>query len=197
MAKKIEPTHLTLRMWLHARQIGDMLKMCLELAFMRYHITTEQYDVLATIRFSGGRVCMTDIAGWLRRSPNSVSMLVDRMVRAHLVNRTRDKVDRRVVYVALTSKGESILELTNPVCWQIITEISSPLSYEDRLTLLGLLETLDRKASEYLNPGEDLEALSKKRDKAYAELMKVVPAYVRVSDSKTRRQGRKKVTTRR
>jgi len=30
MAKKIEPTLLTLRMWLHARQIGDMLKMCLE-----------------------------------------------------------------------------------------------------------------------------------------------------------------------
>jgi len=195
MAKKIEPTHLTLRMWLHARQIGDMLKMCLELVFMRYHITTEQYDVLATIKFSSGRVCMTDIAGWLRRSPNSVSMLVDRMVKAHLVNRTRDKVDRRVVYVSLTSKGENILELTNPVCWQTVMEISSPLSYEDRLTLLGLLETLDRKASEYLNPGQDLEALSKKRDKAYARLMKVVPAYVRGSDSKIKRQGGKKVTT--
>ncbi len=197
MAKKIEPTHLTLRMWLHARQIGDMLKMCLESAFMRYHITTEQYDVLATIKFSDGRVCITDIAGWLRRSPNSVSMLVDRMVKAHLVNRIRDKVDRRVVYVALTSKGENILELTNPVCWQTIAEVSSPLSYEDRLTLLGLLETLDRKASEYLNPGGDLEALSKRRDKAYAGFMKVVPAYVRGSDSKIKRQGGKKVTTRR
>jgi len=195
MARKIEPTHLTLRMWLHARQIGDMLKMCLESAFMRYHITTEQYDVLATLKFSSGRVCITDIAGWLRRSPNSVSMLVDRMVKAHLVNRIRDKVDRRIVYVVLTSKGENILELTNPVCWQTIVEILSPLSYEDRLTFLSLLETLDHKAFEYLNPGEDLEELSKRRDKAYAGFMKVVPAYVRGSDSKIKRQGGKKVTT--
>jgi len=195
MARKIEPTHLTLRMWLHARQIGDMLKMCLESAFMRYHITTEQYDVLATLKFSSGRVCITDIAGWLRRSPNSVSMLVDRMVKAHLVNRIRDKVDRRIVYVVLTSKGENILELTNPVCWQTIVEILSPLSYEDRLTFLSLLETLDHKAFEYLNPGDDLEELSKRRDKAYAGFMKVVPAYVRGSDSKIKRQGGKKVTT--
>jgi DNA-binding MarR family transcriptional regulator len=195
MARKIEPTHLTLRMWLHARQIGDMLKMCLELGFMRYHITSEQYDVLATVKFSTGRVRMTDIADWLRRSPNSVSMLVERMVKARLVKRIRDKVDRRVVYVALTSKGESILEMANPVCWQTIVEILSPLSYEDRLTLLGLLETLDHKAFEYLNPGEDIEELSRKRDKAYAQFMKVLPNYVQSSSSSIKRQGGKKVPT--
>jgi DNA-binding MarR family transcriptional regulator len=189
MAKKTEPTHLTLRMWLHARQISDMLKMCLELAFMRYHITTEQYDVLATVKFSTDRVCITDIADWLRRSPNSVSMLVERMVKARLVKRIRDKVDRRVVYVVLTSKGESILELASPVCWQTIVEILSPLSYEDRLTLLGLLERLDHKAFEYL------EELSRKRDKAYAEFMKVLPNYVQTSSSSIKRQGGKKVTT--
>ena len=192
MAKKIEPTHLTLRMWLHARQISDILKMCLELAFMRYHITTEQYDVLVSVKFRTSRVRITDIADWLRRSPNSVSMLVDRMVKAGLVNRIRDKTDRRVVYVVLTNKGENILELTNPVCWETIMEILSPLSDEDRRTLLSLLETLDHKAYSYLNPGEDLEDLSRKRDKAYAELMSLLPEYVQPSNSKAKRQGGKK-----
>ena len=41
----------------------------------------------------------------LERGPNSMSMLVDRMVKAGLVRRRRDRKDRRVVFVTMTSKG--------------------------------------------------------------------------------------------
>ena len=40
-------------------------------------------------------------------------MIVDRMVKAGLVRRARDKGDRRAVHVAITSKGENALKPAN------------------------------------------------------------------------------------
>jgi DNA-binding MarR family transcriptional regulator len=104
-------------------------------------------------------VRVTDIARWMERSVNSVSMLVDRMVKAGLVKRRRDSTDRREVRVIITSKGERALELATPGVWRIIQEISSSLSGEDKRSLIRLLESLRDKAVEHLNPGKDARAI--------------------------------------
>ncbi|HUW44373.1 MAG TPA: MarR family transcriptional regulator [Dehalococcoidia bacterium] len=188
MNEKFEYTNATVRLWLLAKQTGDLLKMCTEKLFNEYDITTEQYDVLVSAKYLGDRVNMTDIARWLRRSTNSVSMLVDRMVKAGLVKRARDRSDRRVVYVSITGKGEHILELANPGCWEIIKEILSPLSYEDRRTFLNLFDVTNRKALQYLNPGEDIQGMMKKREDLHAELMKRLPSYAWMTVSEPKRQ---------
>jgi DNA-binding MarR family transcriptional regulator len=59
----------------------------------------------------------TDLASILERSPNSISMLVDRMVKAGLVRRTRDKKDRRVVFVSMTDKGMQAVDPAAPAGW--------------------------------------------------------------------------------
>jgi len=79
-------------------------------------------------------------------------MLVDRMVKAGLVRRTRDKKDRRLVFVSLTSKGENALEPAARAGWELIHEILSPLSNEDRQSLVNKLEIVKSEAFRCLNP---------------------------------------------
>jgi len=188
-------TDVTVRLWLLAFQISDVLRTCTDKLFSEYNITTEQYDVLASVKYLGDRVNITDIATWLRRSTNSISMLVDRMVKAGMVRRVRDKADRRVVYVVLTSKGENALELASPGCWEIIKEFLSPLSYEDRRTFVSLFEVINRKALEYLNPGEDIEEIIRDSTDRHAELMKRLPPYAWMTTPQAKRQGGKRGKT--
>jgi DNA-binding MarR family transcriptional regulator len=191
MTAKLGPTDLTVKLWLFLIQTSDLLRRCTDQLFKEYKITSEQYDVLVSVKYLGDRVNMTDMADWLRRSPNSVSMLVDRMVKAGLVRRIRDKGDRRVVYVTVTSKGDSIAELASPRIWELIGEILSPLSPEDRGTFLNMFKIIERKALEYQHPGRNTDEIIKDWDKRHAGLMKRVPPYARVISPRVRHQGRK------
>ncbi len=152
MTASLGPARLTVKLWLFLFQTSDVLRACTDQLFKKYKITSEQYDVLVSVKYLGDRVNMTDIASWLRRSPNSVSMLVDRMVKAGLVRRIRDKRDRRVVYVTATGRGQDIVKLASPPTWELIQEILSPLSPEDRGTFLNLFKIIERKALDCPNP---------------------------------------------
>ncbi|MGA8848645.1 MAG: MarR family transcriptional regulator [Dehalococcoidia bacterium] len=189
-------TDVTVKLWLFAFQTSDVLRTCTEQLFSEYHITTEQYDVLVSVKYLGDRVNITDIATWLRRSTNSISMLVDRMVKAGLVRRVRDRVDRRVVYVVITSKAENILELASPGLWEFIKDTLSPLSDEDRRIFVSLFEVINRKALEYLNPGKDIEEIIRARAERHAELMKRLPSYAWTTTQAKRQGGKKGKTTR-
>jgi len=195
MTTKFESTNMTVKSWLLARQTGDVLRTCMDQLFRKYNITTEQYEVLVSVKYLGDRVNMTDIAKWLRRSTNSISMIVDRMVKAGLVTRKRDRSDRRVVYVVITSKGENIIELASPACWETIKELLSPLSHEDRHTFVNLLEMVNYKALEYLYPTEDIEEMVRDRNERYVRLMERVPEYALVTIPEAKRQGGKKGKT--
>lgn len=192
MTTNLGPASLTVKLWLFLFQTSDVLRTCTDQLFKKHKITSEQYDVLVSVKYLGDRVNMTDMANWLRRSPNSVSMLVDRMVKAGLVRRIRDKRDRRVVYVTATSKGENIVKVASPPAWELIQEILSPLSPEDRGTFLSLFKIIERKALEYLNPGKNIDEIIKDWDKRHSRLMKRVPPYARVISPRARHQGRKK-----
>lgn len=198
MKKALEYTDATIRLWLSAFQTGDLLKMCTERLLNEHGITTEQYDVLVSVKYLGDRVNITDVAGWLRRSTNTISMIVDRMVKAGLVRRARDRVDRRVVYLSITGKGEGILEGANPALWEVIKQILSPLSREDRGSFLTLFDVIDREALTYLNPGRSLEAVIRKREELHKELIKRLPAFALVTAPEDNIQrGKKGKTVRR
>ena len=157
-------------------------------------LAMEQYLVLVNIKYIDAPMNITDLAGWLERTTNSVSMLVDRMVKAGLLRRVRDKRDRRVVHVFLTSKAENALEAANPAAWEFMQLGMSPLSYKDKRTLANLSKMINYKLLEYLNPGADVEGMLKsdfrQRDSAMKQWRKQVrPATpeVKRSSSKNRK----------
>jgi hypothetical protein len=88
-------------------------------------------------------------------------MLVDRMVKAGLVKRTRDRIDRRVVNVTLADKGKKAVEPATPAGWEFIQKILSPVADKDRHVLAALLETVKCECLGYLTPETDMAEIVK------------------------------------
>jgi DNA-binding MarR family transcriptional regulator len=187
---------LVLKLWYMIHHIHDLLKVCEDRVFPEYGITTEQYVVLITVKY--GHVRPTDIARWLARSPNSISMIADRMVKAGLIKRIRDRSDRRVVRLVITSKGENALRPAHRAGWGLVREILSPLSYEDKQTLLRLLFSVQEGATKHLNPGADLEAIRRNEAEHHADLFTWLIQYTSPGSTEAEHQaGQKRKTVRR
>lgn len=120
----------------------DMLRICEDKLCGKHGLTAEQYAVLVAVKHLDSPVRPTDVAHWLTHSVNSVSMIADRMVKAGLLRRVRDRKDRRTVFLAATSKAETLLEPAILANRELAQGILAPLSYDDKQALNTLLETL-------------------------------------------------------
>jgi len=178
--------------WILLRQAYNLIFRCEDRVFSGYDLTTEQHTVLMAIKNISGPVRITDIARWLDRSVNSVSMIIDRMVKAGLVRRTRDRKDRRTVFVTLTNKAEEAYIPATAAGWDLIQEILSPLSNEDKRTLIKLLETIRDKTYDYLEPGGVVEEVRVNETKKMNRLTEQAAKYKSSSTSEIKRQGGKK-----
>jgi len=136
-------------------------------------LTMEQYLVLVNVRYNNAPMRITDLASWLERSVNSMSMLIDRMVKAGLLNRIRDKRDRRVVNVSLTGKAEATLEQAIPAAWEFMQRTMSPLSHGEKRTLGDLFKSVNCKLLEFLSPGVDVEGMIERDFKQRDYVMKL------------------------
>ena len=184
-----------LRVWLLLHRVRDILALCEDSIFAEYGITTEQFAVLAAVKSRGGSLRPTDLALILERSPNSISMLVDRMVKAGLVKRTRDRIDRRVIHVTLTSKGTNAIELAIPEGWDFIQKILSPLPYKDKHALAGMLETVKCELLGYLNPQVNMAEIIKNSVTNQPRIYERMIKNIFPSGSEAKRQGAKKKKT--
>ena len=180
------------RTWILLRQIHNLVTKCEDRVFSEYGLTTEQHAVLMAIKHIDGPVRPTDVARWLDRSVNSVSMITDRMVKAGLVKRVRDRKDRRTVFLSSTSKAEKAYVLASAAGWELIQEILTPLSDKDKRALIKLLESLRDKTYDYLGSGEVAEVVSRGEMLNMAQLMKQAAKYKSLSTPKAKRQGSRK-----
>ena len=195
MAVNSEQGSTVLRLWLLLRRVGDQLGLCEDWVHSKYGLSTEQFGVLASIK-SRGPLKPSDLASMLERSPNSISMLVDRMVKAGLVRRTRDRADRRVVFVSMTDKGGQAVDSAAPAGWEFINKLLSPLSYDEQRALASTLETLKCELASYLNPEMDKAEVIKnsftKDPDLYKRLVKnVLPAGYEAKRSVGKRSGKR------
>jgi DNA-binding MarR family transcriptional regulator len=76
-------------------------------------LTAQQHQLLLAVKGQPGRdwASVTDLAESLQIRHHAAVGLVDRCVRAELVERSPDPNDRRQVRVSLTEKGERLLAL--------------------------------------------------------------------------------------
>jgi DNA-binding MarR family transcriptional regulator len=192
MTVKSESANTVLRLWLLLHRVHDIVNLCEESILREYGLTPEQFGVLASIKSDGGSLRPVDLAWMLERSPNSVSMLIDRMVKAGLVRRTRDRKDRRAVNVTLTSKGEKALQPAAPADWEFVQKILLTLPDGDRHALTDTLEMVKCEAFGYLHPELDKANIIKNsftnQPGLYERMIKnIVP-----SSSEPRAHGKKK-----
>jgi DNA-binding MarR family transcriptional regulator len=183
--------------WLLLRQVPNLVSRCEDQVFSKHGLTTERHAVLMVIKHIHGPVRPTDVARWLDLSVNSVSMIIDRMVRAGLVKRTRDRKDRRTVFLTATDKAEKAYALASVAGWELIQEILTPLSDKDKRTLIKVLELLRDKTYDYLDSREAAEVVRGSEMENIDRLMKEAAKYKSLSNPEAKRRGsRKKKTTR-
>jgi len=101
-------------------------------------------------------------------------MLVDRMVKAGLVRRTRDRKDRRAVFVSITDKGREAIEPAFPAGWELIHKTLSPLSYDEQGALASMLEKVKCELLSLRNPEMEMAGIVEKSLTRDADLYKRV-----------------------
>jgi len=190
-----ELENLTVTLWRMVYQANTRFKNSMDQILSKQGLTMEQYLVMVTIKYHDAPIRIVDIARWLERSTNSVSMLVDRMVKAGLLRRVRDRSDRRVVHLTISDKGKDALKPATLAGWEFIQEILSPLSHEDRRTLISLLKMINYKTLEYINPGADIEGMLRDEAKSHDNLMERLVQYLSPSTPEAKPQGGKKGKT--
>jgi len=192
MAINVRSENLALRVWFIMHRTRDVLSRCEDKVFSKYGLTAEQYSVLATMKSLEGPIRITDVARWLERSTNSVSMIIDRMVKAGLVKRARDRSDRRAVRLVITSKAEEALKPATLAAFDFIQEVTSPLSHEDKRTFVNLHEMVKYKACQCLDPDVDIEEMKSNDITNQPDLMNRLCQYLSTSALETKHQRGKK-----
>jgi len=193
MTANVESLVPVAKSWREIYQTYNLLKQCQDQILEEHGLTSEQFGVLAVITYIGGPANVTDIARWLARSTNSVSMIVDRMVKAGLVKRTRDRSDRRVVYVTVTNKAQAAFKPAYVAVVEFVRKIFQPLSYEDANTLLGLLGSVKYEILKYSNPEVDIKEVKRLEQKQLDNTMRWLNESGLLSAPAAKRRSVKKV----
>jgi MarR family transcriptional regulator for hemolysin len=192
MTRKFQPENTVLRLWLLLHRVRDVIVRCEDSIYQEYGITYEQFTVLGQVKGRDSSARMIDLAQALECAPNSISNIVDRMVKAGLVKRRRGKIDRREVCVSLTGKGEEAIKLAAPAGWEFIQKLLSPISDKDKDSLASLLETLKCDSLGYLNPKVDMAEIIKNSPTNRSSLYELMVRNVFPSGSEAKRKHREK-----
>ena len=112
-------------------------------ALVKSGITFSQMVILGILR--GKRDSrMGDLSRTLGVTKSAVTGLVDRLLRVGLVRRSRSKADRRVVRIALTSKGRNLSKKIENFKLNSICGLFSNISQKERTQYLRILRKLGK-----------------------------------------------------
>ena len=108
-------------------------------------VTGHQLSVLAYLR--GQSVTMRELARELDVGESAATAVVDRLVRQGLVVRRDDPSDRRVVRLALSDNGESLVTKLHATACRKTANLLVALSDDQLAQLVTTMEMLDAAAS--------------------------------------------------
>lgn len=114
-------------------------------------LTASQFSTLKVLRMNGA-LPQRDIAKYLLQSGGNITLVVDNLERDGLVQRIRDSVDRRIVKVGLTPKGEEVFDRIYPSHLERIDSAMNALDPRSLEILHGLLESFAAPGSEHCTP---------------------------------------------
>ena len=110
------------------------------------HLSVLQIQTLFFLKHDKDKtISMTDIAEYFRIELPSATSLVNKLIIQKLVSRHADKNDRRLVLIALTPEGKTMLE--NAMCERRkkLEKVLSYLSEKEKADLSSIFKTLYNK----------------------------------------------------
>jgi len=149
--------------FLHLLRTGDEAFRVSEAQLAEHNITQGRFGVLMALWGNCQRggpdksLSPAEIAERTGVTRATVTGLIDTLERAELVARTPHSGDRRMTSVALTTRGEQLLQRILPAHFRQMTWLLAPLDEAERKTLVSLLTKLLERASQ--SPAASVEDL--------------------------------------
>jgi|WetSurMetagenome_2_1015567.scaffolds.fasta_scaffold231540_2 DNA-binding MarR family transcriptional regulator len=106
-------------------------------------ISYSQFLVLLIIDSAKPPVNQVYVAKKLHQGLNTTSMMVDRMVKAGLLDRTRSDVDRRENFLALAAKGKDKVTKGKAINKRIVNRLTGVFEEKEAQEILRLLTKLE------------------------------------------------------
>ncbi len=103
---------------------------------------------LLQVLLSTERISVSDLAQRTRRTKSTVSVLVEKLVKAGYVCKEKSTEDSRVTFVRLTEKGKSLEAVMQAVSVTLNDKLTAPLTQEEAAALEVLLEKVVRAVKE-------------------------------------------------
>lgn len=125
-----EKNHLLLESELKAAGITDL--------------AASQGAVLDALYKNDGKLPMKEIARLVRRDKSTVTYLTDRLLKNGYIQKEKDSMDKRVIYIILTAKGWGVQGLFREISDRLNEKFYLSLSEEEAQTLEKLLEKVDQ-----------------------------------------------------
>lgn len=149
-----------LGIWMLFHQTYNSISRCEDKEFGKLGISARQHAILMAIMESGGSATPTQIAKWVDRNNNSITLILDRMEKRGLVKRIRDTNDRRSLNVEMTQKGVEVLRQGIEVGWSLIQDLLSSLSSEEMRIMANSLEKLRHQSIIRCYPDNTMEVIN-------------------------------------
>lgn len=102
-------------------------------------LSASQFSAMKVLRIHG-KLAQRDIAKYILKSGGNITVLVDNLENLGLVARDRDTVDRRIIYVSLTEKGQAMFDDLYPGHLERIRSAMAGLSESECEQLISLLK---------------------------------------------------------
>lgn len=133
--------HAWLILWKTARAVESYAHRCIQ----SLELGVSDFGVLEALLHKGDLPINT-LGNKVLLTSSSMTAAVDRLASQGLVERKNDPDDRRTRVVSLTLKGQKLIERAFKQHSQDMEQIMSPLSEQERNTLIGLLQKLGHHA---------------------------------------------------
>ena len=106
-------------------QTSEAVSRYAETHFLKAGITRTQFSVLVLLDQCEAPPTLTELSGWMFRSKNSMTTVIDHMERDRLVQRVRNPRDKRSVMVVATEAGRELFERAKQPSQEIVYKTMS------------------------------------------------------------------------
>lgn len=138
MKRKLEPHDLLVAMLL----VQGLMERRSETFFQPFGLTGAQFNILNILAYRNGRMDQIALVDLLLVGKSSISIVLNRMVRARLVTREEHAKDRRQTVLVLTAKGRTLWRKISLQYEASVKEIFGSLTKENRAAFMENMEVL-------------------------------------------------------
>lgn len=130
-------------MLINLSRASNSVQTRLSVGLDRYGITTSQLGILEAL-FHLGPMCQRALGDKLLRSGGNITMVIDNLEKHGLVERVRQKEDRRMIMIHLTPKGRKLISRVLPLHAKDVVKEMSRLTASEQEELRRLCRKLGR-----------------------------------------------------